>query len=595
MAGDVCETELGSQAGSLGPSRVREEREEQPEGRAPRSGRCSLTRPGRWLPWHLCRGLTMNGKGSAEVRRLRGFPFPPAADRREATPGITHCCRRASGSCKRPEEKRMMAGLLHAGVPEQVTFEDVIVDFTQEEWEQLTPAQRVLYYNVMLDTFELLVSLGHWLPKPAVISLLEQKTEPWAAAEGVPDGVCPDFETGSKTKPSAPKQDVPKEVPCSVLVGRFLWDSLWCSKGEGAEGRRGQSHQNVEGRVVLAAFTPVKTSVQEQQLTNGLGENSSLSPDLPTRPMTPERRGSHTWRTRGKRENPDSNAQQKTHAKEKPYGCQECGKAFSHSSALIEHVRTHTGERLYACHQCEKRFCNSSAFTKHQRIHTGEKPYKCSQCGRTFSHNSSLSHHKRTHTGEKPYECSECGKSFRHSTHLTQHQRIHTGEKPYECNACGRAFSHSSSLSNHQRIHTGEKPYECHECHRAFRQLASLIQHQRIHTGEKPYECNECGRSFSQSSLLIEHQRIHTKEKPYGCNECGKCFSHSSSLSQHERTHTGEKPYECPDCGKCFKQSTHLTQHRRIHTGERPFECRDCGKAFTHSSSLTKHQRTHTV
>lgn len=43
---------------------------------------------------------------------------------------------------------------------EQVTFEDVIVDFTQEEWEQLTPAQRVLYYNVMLDTFELLVSLG---------------------------------------------------------------------------------------------------------------------------------------------------------------------------------------------------------------------------------------------------------------------------------------------------------------------------------------------------------------------------------------------------------------------------------------------------
>lgn len=89
MAGDVCETELGSQAGSLGPSRVREEREEQPEGRAPRSGRCSLTRPGRWLPWHLCRGLTMNGKGSAEVRRLRGFPFPPAADPREATPGIT--------------------------------------------------------------------------------------------------------------------------------------------------------------------------------------------------------------------------------------------------------------------------------------------------------------------------------------------------------------------------------------------------------------------------------------------------------------------------------------------------------------------------
>lgn len=68
MSGEVCETDLRSQPGSLGPSRVREEGGEQPEGRAPHSGRCSLTRPGRGQPWHLCRDLTMNGEESAGVR-----------------------------------------------------------------------------------------------------------------------------------------------------------------------------------------------------------------------------------------------------------------------------------------------------------------------------------------------------------------------------------------------------------------------------------------------------------------------------------------------------------------------------------------------
>lgn len=66
---------------------------------------------------------------------------------------------------------------------ELVSFEDVTVDFTWEEWQNLSDAQRILYRNVMLETYSSLLSLGQCIPKPELIFKLEQGEEPWAAEE----------------------------------------------------------------------------------------------------------------------------------------------------------------------------------------------------------------------------------------------------------------------------------------------------------------------------------------------------------------------------------------------------------------------------
>ncbi|KAL1779198.1 zinc finger protein 39 isoform X1 [Sigmodon hispidus] len=345
---------------------------------------------------------------------------------------VTYSHWRWSQQCRARKRKAAVKGL--------VSFEDVSVDFTWEEWQELDDAQKKLYRDVMLETYRILESLGHCITKPEVIFKLEQGDEPWRIEE-VPEQSQPDMKKSESMKDSLFFGNVQKvnelDETNQYNQERHLWHFVITN-----------SNTSTEENVKLGKINVSSNHVSNMSVKNG--NSSGMRPAA-----------LHVWKNVLPPNKPDDVQPGKeldSFLTSKPPTPAQHHRLYNRAPSTRQHFQ--------CCRQ--QATCNSGAVWTNQRLHIAQGSRKPDESGKAADE-VVLSAPEMTWGKEPTWECNICKKTFCSKFKLTKHKNTHKVQKCYKCSDCEKTFIRKSYHKNY-RIHAEVRAYRCRQCEKSFHQ-----------------------------------------------------------------------------------------------------------------------------
>ncbi|XP_054553650.1 zinc finger protein 717-like isoform X2 [Talpa occidentalis] len=378
-----------------------------------------------------------------------------------------------------------------------VSFEDVAVNFTWQEWQYLSEDQRNLYRDVMLETCNHLVSLGHCVTDPEESIRSEQGLQPWTV-DDPPNQDLSDVHTVDHLTQDSPANQ-----------GRHVWQVLTTSSKIAFNERTDLMEKSNLHSIHCLNHSIKNENNSAMMPVNFTIHRTMMIPGEPHEGYAGEYKEVFS-RMREPIKYPEHLSHQVIQNFQQPFEFREQGKVVSEETIFTPKGALPEG----AAHKCNE--CRDTRdevpFVARDRTQGGQTPCSCNEKGRA-AEMTPVHLNLPRYVEHEQQECCESGASLSNIFHTYPRESTQLGKNNLGYKRYGEVASKTSVLTEHQKTQADDQP-------------------------------DECGGT-TEISLQRGYQRNLTAVKLFGSNDYVKTYSWKTALTLHPQSQTGVKRYPC--------------------------------------------------